>query len=367
MAKLESSDFVKLLNWNDLVAILFLLAFALIYYEGGRRCLEIGKSWIKLTANLWTANFAHCGMSAQGWLFQDLPNEILFHASGRKNLNGMLVTLNLIPRHDPIAYLYSIFKGTFYDKATITCTLNCATDPLVFAILSKRLEHAIKSEKDIEGIPQRWDLSFPRPVGDTNLPNVFSMYSESPEIARLIMQDQDVQRALSLAANVDLAPGSVWLEQLTVSDLPRVKPSSAEDLESFEKCLSLTFRLPSSFANGLDAETQVKEIVWNVNKLALDIVDLIAMYGKGYSTSQTVSKITSSRASIKTDLTKVDASVQAEQVATKKAEERRKELERIRSLPPAQREKAERKMEELDRKRAQKKAAKRMGGKMIVG
>ncbi|KAI9025422.1 hypothetical protein DFJ74DRAFT_664289 [Hyaloraphidium curvatum] len=363
-------EYLSAVPWSrfrlDGLFLLLIVAYYAVSYLGARRNDEIAKRWYKATAAAWEAQFAQLGNGEGHKLMRDGPSNTMFYATGRDAVRRMYGFFKLLPRNDPLLYIYRTMWLRQNDLLVLDFELDPdAADGFVWALLHKRVSDSYVRSKAIDGKLLRADLALPRPRSHNNLPREqLIQLTEAPEFSDAALSDPNflaLLRAVVEPAGAAAAPGGVWLEELSYSDVPR---EAVETTDAFErdsvKRLTLTLRLPPGLVSR-DATDAEAAALRSLASLALAAVDLLAA-SRGALPADTRAKIKKSRDEERKKFGKADEEKRLEELRKRKVEARKAEERRIAALPADRRAREEAKLAEKDRE----KAMKRKGGKQKI-
>ncbi|KAI9019516.1 hypothetical protein CLU79DRAFT_757618 [Phycomyces nitens] len=324
------------LTWRDFEMEMVLLAafglYILAWYQGKKANTDIAKKWVALNVGYLEEQFALVGSktgTARSILVQDGPADFLLYLSGRRNVEFGHWWIKLKPRNDMLNYgitkVLSLFElaNVPTDRVVLDITLDKAIgDRFVFAILPKTDSKAIHD--------RRYDLKSMTKLAQSDLPSNMVVYSESQKLADLLIA--------KVGPVITNCPG---FDSLIISSMPAIEPEKFEGETGLT--LSMTFKITLSKTDPLV-------------QLACELPDTIAQLQLTPDIKATLRK---NRESFEKQIAKRLAEERAEELVRKKAEAKRAEEERVKSLPPAEQRKWEEKERAREAKRAQKKRTKR--------
>ncbi|KXS13621.1 DUF1682-domain-containing protein [Gonapodya prolifera JEL478] len=350
-------------DWRfDAVAVSVLIVYGVVWWLGRGKNSTFATEWLRTTHSVWSLNFAEIGDGKAHTLMVESDREFLFWASGRKSVVSVLGRLKLLPRHDVVlGFIYNwLFPA--YDTLELTVELPKDTgDDFVFSIMSNKL--AAKAN-------ERFDMTFPRTrTHPTINPATHTLQTESSEYSDLILKDESVKEFFKLMDTKD-GPGGLWLEELTLSDVPKIRPVDTEAFDSFKPTLTAVFRLPPSLASGPakteDGESDRRMCIKQI-EFVLDCVDKWSNEGRGpLLLNDTKSKVKKARDAAFQDIAKKTEEKRKEEQYKSKADLKKAEEERLAQLPLEERRKAERKLAEKERERELKKQRKKGVSRVVM-
>ena len=271
----KATDFI-----GEFILFLLLTIYILTHWNGDRKNKEYARKWMRATLSIWEDNFTLVGDGQGHKLIRDGTRDYIFYASGRKYVENVYASLELVARNDLLSYFVHQQQGIrLHDrvKFEITCNAN-DFDSFVFAILPK------KSVSEI--LKDRWDLNhFAKPCSlpGFSLKDFYSLYADVPEILDSLLSNRKILGALYRFLGLtldskdfeDALPSSL-LEEWTVSDLPRTKPEKMEDLKNVKKIMTIVFRLPSLVASIEELKPKLDEMSYFI----MDVLDFMGECGR---------------------------------------------------------------------------------------
>ncbi|KAL0082055.1 hypothetical protein F4703DRAFT_1775548 [Phycomyces blakesleeanus] len=324
------------LTWRDFeMEMVLLVAFGLYvlaWYQGKKSNTEIAKKWVAMNVGYLEEQFALVGSkvgSARSILIQDGPADFLLYVSGRRNVEFGHWWIKLKPRNDMLNFgitkVLSMFQlaNNPTDRVVLDITLDKAiSDRFVFAILPQADSKAIHE--------RRYDLKTMTKLAQSDLPSKMVVYSESQKLADVLIA--------KIGPIIRNSPG---FDSLIISSMPAIEPEKFEGETGL--VLSMTFGIV------LDKTDPLVE-------LACELPDVISQLQLTADIKATLRK---NRESLEKQVAKRLAEERAEELVRKKAEAKRAEEERVKTLSPAEQRKWEEKERAREAKRAQKKRTKR--------
>lgn len=264
------------------------------------------------------------------------------YATGRVGIDAVSIDMELVGRHNPITlsleYLLSIFFShqLTTDSVKITIVPNpktCPIHPAVFGIVNKENMKDTRDKNYFFSITKTSDAP-------KRLPETFVFMSESAELTDSLFSD-------SLAAAVRNA-GS-FLRYFVLTDLKRDTPKTLEDLVSRPRVVIRT-ALPKT-----DAEYATSA---ELLQAAIDFVD--AAPRASVVRPDVSKKIKATRDSEVRKIVKAQDEAKAEELAKKKAEEKRNLRNQVSKLSPAEQKKFEQKERDREARKQRSKNARRI-------
>ncbi|KAJ3340559.1 hypothetical protein HDU93_006852 [Gonapodya sp. JEL0774] len=318
-------------DWRyDVAAILVFLIYGVSWWFGKNKNLAFASEWLRVTDPVWTSNFAEVGDGKDHKLLVESGREYLFWASGRKSVTSVLGRIKMLPRHDIFMnFVYEYFYPQF-DTLELDIVLAEDTgDSFVFSVMANKI--AAKAN-------DRFDLTFTRiRTHPTVNPAVYTIQTESGEYTDVLFRDDGVKEFFKLIDDQD-GPGGLWLEELTLSDLPKERPSEPTSFESSTPRMRAVFRLPRSLVSGrpknksaeIDRQICVKQI-----EFFLECVDKWSNEGRAplLTTEQTRNKVKKARDTAFQEVAKKNEDKRKEELSKTKVFNKRAEEERLAQLP----------------------------------
>ncbi|KAJ3158584.1 Coiled-coil domain-containing protein 47 [Geranomyces michiganensis] len=347
---------------TEMALLASIVVYIITYFIGRRKNKALVTNLYKLTADIWERNFALIG-DAGHRVLRDGPHAYILSASGRVNVTNIYCRLRLAARYDWFQKLISLFTGQpghSADRMTMIATLDGnESDGMTLAILLKSL---VRNVAD-----RRWDLGeFPKKremlgtVRSGPFPSQhYTVLAEAPEFLNNAWEDPDVRRALWASLGLDAeGKGDAYdhpiIEQIVLTDLPSSRPTKLADLETVPRTLTFVLRLPD--LTSLTAKDQAA--IRDACELFIMLIDYIGQYGR--VVPETKAKLVKARLAAQQHILKAAEEERKEELARKKAAEKRERDKAAAKLSPDE----ARKYEERERKKELKRA---QGKKMKKG
>ena len=150
-------------SFYEVLMIAFLLSYIFVCLTGKTANNKLSYQWFNENNKYYSENYAHVGTGAEkgsGYLLQESYNNYKYYASGRKNINFTLVSLDLSKRHDLVTICSSIVLPYEKDRIIFELSLNVSYLPHVFNICRKKdLKYMKKTYKDIDFMTQAYSNS----------------------------------------------------------------------------------------------------------------------------------------------------------------------------------------------------------------
>jgi hypothetical protein len=133
----------------EMAGVAFVVVYAVNFFWGKRQNEQLARQWFEEFRDLFAAQFAELGAyetrggavdAPAGGLLKESHSTFKFYASGRRNCQGVLCTLELRKRHDLFGLALALVDlSTTRDTLTVEVQMNEDTmDPFVFAIVRKK-------------------------------------------------------------------------------------------------------------------------------------------------------------------------------------------------------------------------------------
>ncbi|KAI8097171.1 uncharacterized protein BX664DRAFT_275715 [Halteromyces radiatus] len=324
--------------WTDfiteIVVIGFLALYVLIWWQGSRSNLSQATKWTNANVRYFEEQFSLVGNKANNnkvTLVKDGPADYLLYTSGRRNVQFGHWWLKLKPRNDPVTHLLTFLFSLVQwvkpvkDRVNVTLTLDkdIINHKFVFAILDKSIAK--------ETHEKRFDLFKMTKIATANLPSHLVIYAESQKLAELLLNGK----------TGEILRQSSGLESLVITYLPEYEPERLNSDKELK--ISLVYDLKNTNSSPLV-------------ELPCAFADTI---GSLNLPGDVTSKLNKNKAELQKIFAKREAEDRAEELAKKKAEEKRAQEERIKNLSPAEQRKYDEKERNREKKRELKKRTKR--------
>lgn len=143
----------------EVLMIVFLLSYIFVCITGKFANDGLASKWVKNNKQYFINNYAHVGTGtaydSEGTLLQETYGSFKFYASGRKNINYTLVSLDLQKRFDLVSLFSSLFYNSEKDKIIYEIGINTTSIPLVFSLSKKKdVKYMKKTYPDIENMTE---------------------------------------------------------------------------------------------------------------------------------------------------------------------------------------------------------------------
>lgn len=175
----------------------------------------------------------------------------------------------LIARHDPLQMLLDKVMGrSQVDSLKLQVTLQPGSiDPCVLALLSTE----DKKKRDANGalLESRWDLGkFAKPCSVPGMPkDLYMALADAPELMGHIWANPKLRVRLLEKSSI---------EQIILSDLPRVRPATLEDMSDLPLVLTVSFQLPD-LALG---QEEIQETLSASVEFLVELIDTLGSHGR---------------------------------------------------------------------------------------
>lgn len=351
----------------------FLVGLALVYYFASRvgrwRNQQIVQPFVKVVTPALEGEFAQVstGEGITHPLVWNGADSAMLFATGRRGVETLHATITLKPRHDPLK-----LGGSFlYDVLALPTTPVQAEDHVTFQLALPKRSRAVGTFAVIDKMVLqrvrhgRYDLSFAKISDAANastqrkLDNRFAIASESNDITDRFLGEADArgdaQRGRIGLVDALNGPGGRFVESLVWTDQPTTAPTDA--VVSYAERLSLTLRLPRTERDA-QACLPVLGALW-------DVVD--ALHGTAMGRTNLMALRPETQAGLKKTRTEIEMVLRQDQNKLSKEDEkealedarRKAQQEKLAKMSPAE----QAKRRQLEKKRAQRKAAQAASGK----
>ncbi|KAI9263331.1 hypothetical protein BDA99DRAFT_509970 [Phascolomyces articulosus] len=314
----------------EAILVSFFFLFIVLWYSGSSANASKAKKWLDSQIEYLNQQFAMIGNKADKTvLFKDGPNDYQLYVTGRRNVQFGHWWINLKPRSDILGWVVSLvaslvgYGETPADQLTIDMTLDKDLNKaFVFAILPKDKAQSIRDN--------RYDLKqFTRLADSPQLPSNLTVYTEVQKLA-----DQILSSKVS-----ELISQSPDFKSLIITSQTDYEP------EKYKGDQELTFHLTANLSDR-------REMV----ELACLLPDII---NDLHLTTDIKNKLKKNREELEKKAAKALAEERAEELARKKAEAKKAEADKVKSMTPAEQRKWEEKERIRELKKSQKKRTKR--------
>ncbi|MCJ1473101.1 hypothetical protein MMC13_001751 [Lambiella insularis] len=384
---------------SDFYSEMFILPFVFIliglHFWGRRKNKRLARSWIEAHAPLLQKEFAVVGYGGrQSPSLEDveesglakalvdekllIPTELLkertaqeytTYATGRQNVAYVDINIKLYKRYNPFTWLLELLLSTFFDsikapiermeatlhpfdgkeKETIPVTsekeqasltervkgLQSSYDPFVWALVNK--DHMRRVRED------RYDISLTITKDHPKLPQWASVMSESAEVTDTLLTPE-------LIKMVEQA-GDEAFEYLIMSDLPIDKPQKLDQTIPHKR-ITLSLHLPSSISPSAYSKTTPLFAYF------LRLTDNLV--ANAHFRPEVTRKIKATREDESRKLRRADEEEKAEERKLETDKKKKAEREaKLKGLSAAEQNRFLEKERDRDRKRTEKKQAKR--------
>lgn len=188
--------------------VLFLFCFMTNYFIGRTTNKSIALSWLKENEVSLRNNFTYVGVSPalpgepskvqKEALIEVSPSCYRVYCTGRRHCKGLIITLDLCPRHDIFGFLFNFFRGSKTNIDTVTYDVpmfdqgKSEMESFTFALCGKSSKNTIREEFDIARYA-------PRAISTEALKDLLpglhrnlSVFSDCPEVAPLLFSKKDI-------------------------------------------------------------------------------------------------------------------------------------------------------------------------------
>jgi len=315
----------------ELLAFLFIAVYSLNFWVGRSKNNGLAVSSLRKINSILKEQFSEIGSynpPRDDSLIKESNSRYLLYCSGRRNCNGLLVTINLQRRHDLFYVLMRYFKFSLeQDSITIEISMSSSDykEPLLFCVVERAQENELlESMEDVKNHTNVYKCS--------KIPSDFHLRMEVPEMEGLVLD--------TLVAKT-IQEHSKHISYIHISDL------AEQDKELGNRLLRFQIKIDESLDNS--------EALSRLTLMSCYLVDLISGLKLH---AQTKKIIESKRLRVKEALFKASHKEREEASQRLKEEKLQKELESRQGLSKA----AIMKREEKLRRRQMKKN----GGKTMV-
>lgn len=144
-----------LLTFYELVMMGFLGFYILACMVGKSQNDSLATRWFIANREYFIKNYAHIGTGSNydsdSSVLKESYNNFKYYASGRKNLNWSLVSLDLVKRQDLVSLITSFFVSNEKDRIIFEVSINSPSIPHVFSICRKKdIKYMKKTYYDID-------------------------------------------------------------------------------------------------------------------------------------------------------------------------------------------------------------------------
>lgn len=320
-------------DWSkEALIVASIVAFVLSFYYGAGRNTKKVVSWIDAHRTVLKEEFYQVGFKNGTEYIVDSPTEFVTFASGRSLIPSVTTNFSLKSRQNLIGLSLEYIMGFFFGVPPPVDTIDVAIsidnkeasiNGFVFAIVNKEvMKHAREDN---------YYLSLTKTTDSPKLPINFVFMSEFPEVTDSLFTPQ-LEEIIQKSAGI--------LNYISFTDQGRNHPEKVEDIVSVPR-LVLSLNFPK---NAEEAQTSAALL-----QAAIGLVDIAA--SKQKLRPETLKKLKATRDAEIKKIVKLEDEKRAEELADKKAKEKREERNRISKLSPAE----QRKIEEKERQKEQRK------------
>ncbi|KAI0750863.1 DUF1682-domain-containing protein [Daedaleopsis nitida] len=216
------------------------LLYVVCYFIGKKTNERRAYKWFEAHLPLYKTQFSRPANS-EG-LVQDGNSDFFAFSTGRRAITSLHTTFTLRPRHDPFQLLYQFARGIIeldynvYDKLELEFTFRekeSAVPECVWAVVSKNEMKQIRND--------RWDLTFTRTTDNPALPNSLAVMAEFADITTTLLKPYGPFSLTEILSQPDIQP---YFRSLSLTDQPRVRPTTPLKPEERSKRLVLSLALP---------------------------------------------------------------------------------------------------------------------------
>ncbi len=253
----------------EMIAASAAMVYIVMFLWGSRRNKAIAEEFLD-TMRPWLAKqFAEVGVSGDegSQMTKVSANEYRIFSTGRRNCEGMLVTLQLAPRQDLIALLVSIAVPSWWADAVLVEFPLSDMQPFVFAALPART-----SKAEHRDTPDLRDLAavVAKPTGITGVKakpsqlSSFTMVTDCPEVLGSLLTSRVVQAMeqhgpvpppAARKEDKSAAKRSGLLQSVYVSDSALMAPVESIALSNFMMRFKMKLPAPGTKAVGSEDRT----------------------------------------------------------------------------------------------------------------
>jgi hypothetical protein len=331
---------VKLYDWRGELAGLGLVAFLiLLFVLGAKRNQTVATSFIKAIKPTLDENFHQVGVSSDELYIKDSAQVFTSYATGRINIAGLTVKINLASRQNLFFYLTELIVSNFFDsipppedQAFVIAKPHKDTKigNYIFAIVNKEGMNLARESN--------YFLSLTKTTESPELPVEFVFMSESAELNSALITPE-LTSALSRSGK--------FLKYLAITDLGVEKPTTVKGFESSpELILSLT---PKADSTSLAA---IKELVEQLIALA----DRASKFQLKTDQQKKINNVRSA------EIAKIEKAIQErknEELKEQRLEAEKEARRNLAKISPEAQEKLDKKQREKRERRAKSKQIKR--------
>lgn len=188
-------------NWAmEIGFVSFILLFVIWYYFGKKRNERIVLWWYEAAKELLGANFASVGDGAP--IRKETETLFFCYCSGRINVDGMLITLELLPRHNLVMFVYAVLTG---QKDTML--IEAFTDSnkkipnILLALLNKKDKAYKKDDKSLKRfttlVPYPSQMGVAGGKAGANLSTAYTVCAESDDVGATLAGNDYINKFLA--------------------------------------------------------------------------------------------------------------------------------------------------------------------------
>lgn len=301
--------------------------------------------WVLAQKQVLDKEFAQVGVSPNPkdpLVLPYSPTSYATFATGRENIQSLTCDFDLIGRHNLITLAFEYILGFFFsvpapeDVIKIEIVPNAKILPFVFAIVNKNHMQSAREKN--------YFLSLTRTADSDKLPSSFVFMTESNELTQLLFSE-DLSSAVHRSQS--------FLRLFAIADQKKEKPTTVQDITFGKPSLTLTLDFPKT-----DEELEACKALLQAT---ISFVDSAVNYSASSAIRPELQrKIKAVRDSEMRKIQKVAEQERADELAKKKAEEKREQRSKISKLSPKEQLKIEQKEREKEMRKMRQKQSKRM-------
>ncbi|KAK2959246.1 putative RNA-binding protein [Blattamonas nauphoetae] len=236
--------------WVELFFIVLIVVMLSFYLWGKKKNEQIVSDIFYKVQPIMANNFTVIGNGINVTIFKESNSNFRIYGSGRKNIRGFSVFVELLPRQDVVGFVYQLLTGQ-QDKVTLQCVCDESVDAFIMAISKPGFASRLRNERmEIEKFTQ--EVSLDRLWNSSSFDDNFVCLAEHPKFVSEVGQKcstlfQDIHVSTLILADDPFKQRQLVVNQEALAKKEQNKQTPKDDsptpVDYRILQIALTFRL----------------------------------------------------------------------------------------------------------------------------